>query len=176
VARHALDPDEARQWAVTALRLVREAFPAYHANYTDPDMWSTYARLLPHALVVTDHAQAYGIEPETVAWLYNEAGWYLRQRADHRLARLLHERALAIREARLGADHPDTAASLTNLALALHAQGDHDAARPLYERALSIREARLGADHPDTAHSLTNLALDFPPEGLCCCATARLVM
>jgi Tfp pilus assembly protein PilF len=73
-------------------------------------------------------------------------------------ARRLHERALAIREARLGPDHPDTAQSLNNLAVVLYNQGDLDGARPLHERALAIYETRLGTDHPDTVRSRQNLA------------------
>jgi hypothetical protein len=82
----------------------------------------------------------------------------LWQRAELQQARRLHERALAIYEARLGAEHPDTATSLNNLALVLRDQGDLDGARPLHERALAIREARLGPDHPETAKSRRNLA------------------
>ena len=50
------------------------------------------------------------------------------------------ERALSIRETRLGADHPDAAHSLTNLAAVLVDQGNPGGAIPLYERALAIRE------------------------------------
>ena len=78
-------------------------------------------------------------------------------------ARPLFERALAIREKALGPDHPDTAASLNNLAVLLQAQGDLAAARPLYERALAICEKALGPDHPDTATSLNNLAAASGP-------------
>jgi hypothetical protein len=84
--------------------------------------------------------------PEGTAW------------ATFKTIRTLHERALAIFEARLGADHPDTATSLTNLATVLYAQGNLDGARVLYERALAIYEARLGPDHPDTARSRERLA------------------
>jgi tetratricopeptide (TPR) repeat protein len=73
-------------------------------------------------------------------------------------AHTLHQRALTIREARLGADHPDTATSLSNLANVLYNQGDLDGARTLYQRALTILEARLGADHPDTVQSRQRLA------------------
>ncbi len=63
----------------------------------------------------------------------------------------LYERALRIREAQLGADHPYTALSLNNLAVLYKSMGQYDKALPLCERALRIREAQLGADHPDTA-------------------------
>jgi tetratricopeptide (TPR) repeat protein len=82
----------------------------------------------------------------------------MHAQGDLQAARALQERALAIREARLGADHSDTAWSLHNLAAVLHDQGDLDRARTLLERALAIRWARLGADHPDTVQSRQRLA------------------
>ena len=57
-------------------------------------------------------------------------------------ARPLIERAVAIREKVLGPEHPDTAVSLSNLAILLQAQGDLAGARPLYERALASRSGK----------------------------------
>jgi hypothetical protein len=54
---------------------------------------------------------------------------------------------VAICEKVLGPEHPDTAASLNNLARLLKAQGDLAGARPLHERALAIREKVLGPEH-----------------------------
>jgi Tfp pilus assembly protein PilF len=72
---------------------------------------------------------------------------------------LLAQRALAIRQARLRPDHPDTAQSLNNLAGVLRDQGDLERARPLYERALAIYQARLDADHPAMVRSQQRLAM-----------------
>jgi CHAT domain-containing protein len=58
----------------------------------------------------------------------------------------------------LGPDHPEVAASATNLAYVLSRSGDDEAARPLYQRALGIWEKSLGADHPKVATALVNLA------------------
>ena len=162
VIRHGLDRERQQSRAATVLRLVRAASPHAH---TDPDAWPAYARLLPQVLAVTGHAEALDIEPETTTWLLADTGLYLWRRADHQQARRLFERALAINEARLGADHPETATSLNNLALILADQGDLAGARRLHERALSNREAHLGADHPTTAQSLSNLAVVLRAQG-----------
>jgi hypothetical protein len=106
VTRHQLDPEQQRHWATIAPGLVRAGFPD---RLGDPTVWPAYAQLLPHALVVIDHASAHGIEAEATTWLLREAGAYLSQRAEHQQARALFERALTIDEARLGADHPSTA-------------------------------------------------------------------
>ena len=103
----------------------------------------------------------------------NNLGAVLRAQGDLEGARGYYERALAIREKALGADHPDVATSLNNLgALAYaqgdlegargyleRAQGDLEGARGYHERALAIWEKALGADHPDVATSLNNLGL-----------------
>jgi tetratricopeptide (TPR) repeat protein len=123
------------------------------------------ARLLPHALAATDHAQALGVDPIATAGLLHQAGRYLWSRAEYTQAKALHQRALSIREAEFGPDHPDTAHSLHNLANVLYAQGDLDDARSLYERALSIRETRLGADHPWTATILNDLGVILRGQG-----------
>jgi tetratricopeptide (TPR) repeat protein len=78
---------------------------------------------------------------------------------------LLRQDALAISEKTLGPEHPDTAASLNNLAVLLHDQGDYAGARPLYERALAIREKALGPEHPETATSLNSLARVLHDQG-----------
>ena len=74
-------------------------------------------------------------------------------------AKLHYERALAITEAVQGADHPDVAVILNNLAIVLEDMGDLDAGKPLYERALAILEHVLGPEHPSVAALLNNLAI-----------------
>jgi tetratricopeptide (TPR) repeat protein len=162
VIRDRLDPERQRQVVAVALRLLEAAFPNAH---TDPDAWPAYAQLLPHALAVTGHAETLEVDLKRVAWLLSDAGLYLWQRADHPQARALFERVLAVSEARLGADHPWTATSLSNLASVLAEQGDLDRARAEYERALSIHEAHQGADHPTTANTLSNLASVLAEQG-----------
>jgi Tetratricopeptide repeat len=70
----------------------------------------------------------------------------------------------------LGAEHPDTANSLNNLAGLLYSQGGYDGARPLYERALAISEKVLEAERTlwsDRAKSSESNAHDVrisPPD------------
>ena len=56
---------------------------------------------------------------------------------------------LAIRAEALGPAHPDTAASLNNLAYLLWDLADLAGARLLFERALTIIERVLRAEHPN---------------------------
>jgi hypothetical protein len=53
-----------------------------------------------------------------------------------------------LRESQLGADHPQVATDLNNLAYLYKSQGRYSEAEPLFLRSLSIRESQLRADHP----------------------------
>jgi tetratricopeptide (TPR) repeat protein len=53
-------------------------------------------------------------------------------------------------ERQLGADHPDVATSLNNLASLYDSQGKYSEAEPLYLRAIQILEKVLGSEHPNT--------------------------
>jgi len=77
----------------------------------------------------------------------------------------LAESVLATRERVLGAEHPDVAMSLNNLAALYRAKGDYRHAEPLYVRALAITEKALGAEHPYVATALNNLALMYFTKG-----------
>jgi tetratricopeptide (TPR) repeat protein len=88
-----------------------------------------------------DEATAPKAVEQRTADLLSFAGQYrLYALAAYVEARPLFERALAIREKVLGAEHPDTTESLNDLASLLQAQGDLAAARPVHERALAISE------------------------------------
>lgn len=95
----------------------------------------------------------------TEAWRLNDLAIVLVRTGAYAEARVLHERALAIRERALGPDHPDVAESLNHLALVHHSTGAYAEARALHERVLAIWEQTLGPDHPHVAASLNNLAI-----------------
>jgi serine/threonine protein kinase/tetratricopeptide (TPR) repeat protein len=78
-------------------------------------------------------------------------------RADH--AKTLFTKALAIRRARLGVDHPDTLATWSRLALALREVGDASEAIAIGGSVKDAQIRLLGEDHPDTLFTLRNLAL-----------------
>jgi tetratricopeptide (TPR) repeat protein len=166
VVRVQLGPAKQLQGAATtAVRLVRAAFPPERTELISLDAWPIYERLLPHALTVIGHAERLGIDPGATAWLLNEAGTYLWERADYGRASSLIERGLAIRESRLGANHPHTARSLNCLGVVLLMQGDYERGGALHKRALAIREARLGPNHLDIGESLHNLAFGLREQG-----------
>ena len=104
-------------------------------------------------------------QPTVEASLRNTLGltyWHLG-RPD--LAVRQHERALELREAVLGPDHPDTVISRNNLALAYKDSGQPALAIPLFERALEAFRRLRGPDHPDTLACQNNLALAYQGAG-----------
>jgi hypothetical protein len=58
----------------------------------------------------------------------------------------------------LGAEHPATLRSMSDLASTLWNQGDLSGARALSEQVLAVRRRVLGEEHPDTLTSMNNLA------------------
>jgi hypothetical protein len=77
----------------------------------------------------------------------------------------LYRRALATRERVLGAEHPDTLASVISLAGCLDNLGQLDEATPLHQRGVDGLERYLGADRPDVLTSLNNLAHSYRKSG-----------
>jgi len=73
-----------------------------------------------------------------------------RRAGDYLGAKVPYERALAIRQERLGDQDPDTVAAITSVGLAHKERGEYVEARRYFERALSI--------NPDTVANLNNLA------------------
>ncbi len=66
--------------------------------------------------------------------------------------------ALAVRERRLGDDHPDTLDAQDVLATSLQQQGKFDEAEGLFRRVLQARQRALGDTHRSTVVSMNNLA------------------
>jgi tetratricopeptide (TPR) repeat protein/tRNA A-37 threonylcarbamoyl transferase component Bud32 len=94
----------------------------------------------------------------TIGQTYHKLGKYAA--AEPQLAR-----ALALREAALGPDHPDTLESVNDLALVYQAKGDYGTAEALFQRSLAGAEAALGPDHRDTLKYLSTLALLYQAKG-----------
>jgi Tetratricopeptide repeat len=109
-------------------------------------------------VTAAEHGQQLDVQQEGGLRLRQWAGSYLWRRGQYRQALALDEQTLTRRQQVLGDDHPDTLASMNNLAATRHALGDLDGAHQLGEQALAARRRALGDDHPDTLLSMNNLA------------------
>ncbi len=153
VLRDAMGPETAQQWTARAVQAVNAAFPE-----VEFPQWSDCERCLPHALICITWIEHGNIPVPEAVRLLTQAGLYLKERALYTEAESPLQQALTICEQQLGAQHPNTAASLHNLAWLCEKQGKYAEAESLLQRALAIREQQLGAQHPDTAASLHRLA------------------
>ena len=122
-----------------------------------PAAWQRARHLDPLALALVAREFPSSCETEACRLLLRLAS-YRRFLADHASDRQLSERALAIAEEALGADHAITATALANLGSSLTMLSDLAGARLLCERALAIREKVLGLDHLLTAKILQQFA------------------
>ena len=161
VLKESMNKQTRRKWAERTVRAVNLAFP----DVTDVTLWKQCERYLPHALVCATLIKEYGFEFAEASRLLNQTAYYLYSRALYTQAEPVSQRALAIREQRLGDDHPDTVSSIDNLAELYRAQGKYSEAVLLCRRALEIREQKFGPTHPDTASSLNNLARLYLNQG-----------
>ncbi len=75
------------------------------------------------------------------------------------------ERAHKIYSKHLGPDHPDTLASMINLANGYYALGRHADALKLREKTLALMRPKLGPDHPHTLGAMNNLATSYATVG-----------
>ena|GEM_PF-296267 len=150
-------PQDARTtWAEAAVRLLDGAFPF---DSDDVRTWGECSLLLPHALAAAGHGERLKVAPEATGRLLNQAGLYLKGRAQFAEAKQAFERALAIDEAAYGPNHPTVARDVNNLGLVLRELGDLAGAREHIQRALAIDEAAYGPNHPTVAIDVNNLGL-----------------
>jgi class 3 adenylate cyclase/tetratricopeptide (TPR) repeat protein len=140
------------------VRQLGRAVAALDAVFPDQQFktWERAERLLPHVLALAGWIREYGAEPDGAPELLNKAGRYLAQRGRYPESEAISRGALALAE-RLGAEHPEVATSLGNIAIVLQRSGRYAEAQPLYERSLEIRERVLEPDHPSLAISNSNL-------------------
>jgi nephrocystin-3 len=158
---------EAQNWERLKVALTnKDIFEAVYDNRSNQELLSYWLQLEQdaNADVERDYEEAWNkwaFEETTEATgdIASNLGSFLRDAGRYkefteRLTRL----ACEIVEKAQGPEHPDTGASLNNLALLLQDKADYDAAEPLYRRALAIAEKAQGPEHPDTGRSLSNLA------------------
>ncbi len=110
-------------------------------------------------------ASAFKDQPGVEASIRNALGetyYYLNEPA---LATRQFERALELRRATLGPDHPDTLAAVDNLGMAFQSSGRFAEALPLLEDNLKRRRAQAGPDKSNTMVAINNLANAYRTAG-----------
>ncbi len=109
--------DELREsggWDAAIVRTLRAVAPPN--PWKNPAVWPRWQQLLPHVLAATDASRSLDPVVDQVAWLLDYAAHYRDTRGEPRAALPLARRAHTLYRDRLGADHPDTLGSASNLA------------------------------------------------------------
>ncbi len=75
------------------------------------------------------------------------------------------ERMVALYRSELGAEHPDLAHAICDLAMALGVTGDYTAAEPLFREAMKMNRRLLDAKDPELASSLNSFATFMADRG-----------
>jgi tetratricopeptide (TPR) repeat protein len=145
---------DAQRWNQSFLALIAREFP-----YPDFKNWAKCQQLLPHVESLYNSELSGDQSAHEWAKVLNYAARYMQTAlGKYDEAEKLNRRALEGYEKELGAQHPGTLMSVSNLASVLQDQGKYDEAERLNRRALEGREKELGAQHPHTLTSVDNLA------------------
>ena len=139
--RRSLEPPVARTRLIEALTLVDAAFVG---DPEDVRTWPVLNLLAPHVEVLVWAADRIGVVDPTLRLMVS-LGILFHTQALYAQAEPLLRRALAIDEASYGAENPDVAIRLNNLAQLLQDTNRVGEAEPLMRRALAIDEASYGA-------------------------------
>jgi hypothetical protein len=106
------------------------------ADYNEAD-WNLWKRLAPHLDAVVESSERCNMENQALSLLCSQYGLWLYYQARHEMSEPLMRRALGIDEKSFGADHPNVAIDLNNLAQLLQATNRLGEAELLMRRALT---------------------------------------
>lgn len=156
VLQDTLSEQEQVAWIKRVISAINQVFP--EVKYAT---WGRCERLLPHMLLCARQTLSWGQANDELATLLLKAGKYLMARIQYQEVEQLLRRALHMREAMLGPEHPDVAEALNMLGNLYYYQGRYAEAEVFYQKVLAIREQTLDAEHPDLASAFRNLGIVY---------------
>jgi len=167
VVKDVMDEDTQRLWAECAVRLVNRIFPDLGPMpvYEETSAWLRSQHYYPQAQVCMELIERWNMTSPEAIRLFAQAGNYFYKLARYSQAEELFRKVLAIRERVVGAEHPDVAESLSDLAIFSSYRGNYAQTELLYQRSLAIFEKTLGPEHPTVAKVLQFLATHYHHRG-----------
>jgi tetratricopeptide (TPR) repeat protein len=156
--------DEWTSWNQKSLRQISNTFPwPKHENRA---MWTMY---VPHAQCIIATCNI-GLrkteETKELLWrLLSNLGGCCQIKGQYAEAEAMNRQTLELKETVLGKEHPDTLASMNNLAVSLRQQGKYVEAEAMHRQTLELKETVLGKEHPDTLMSMMGLASSLGQQG-----------
>jgi tetratricopeptide (TPR) repeat protein/predicted Ser/Thr protein kinase len=123
----------------------------YHlAQHEQGRVWGTLGEMLIERLGLAESLRE--------AAVLGALGGVANVRGEYDEALKLFHRALEIKQAILGENHPGVANTINSIGVVRFNQAGGDDALEYFRRSLSIEQATLGPEHPGVANSLNNLA------------------
>ena len=157
VTRERLAESDSKSVLQDTLEVLSDYLPS-ELSPGDIRSWPRWDPIRTHAATLLKHADEQGIVTTTTTRLMNDFGLLLYAKGLWNEAEPLMRRVLAIDEESYGAEHPNVAIRLNNLAQLLQTTNRLTEAEPLMRRALAIDEQSYGVEHPGVAIRLSNLA------------------
>jgi tetratricopeptide (TPR) repeat protein len=142
------------RWRSEAIKVIARLFPS--GQY---ETWSDCQILLPHAREIMSSRVTDQQDLLSLALVNTNLGWFYMLKGNLIRAEPTLQEAIVVMEKELGANHPDTLTSVSNLASVLERLGRYEEAESMNRQALEERKKELRANHPDTLTSVNNLAL-----------------
>lgn len=162
--RSLLGSEQQFAWLMTALRVVREAFPV-ESRYIPPI--PACSMLLRHVFAVTAWSERSTQLREGTGLLLNHVGLYLHACKELPAARACFERSIRLAESFHGPVHPAVAARANSLGVVLQDMKLYDEARASYARAFQICEAVYGPARDAAMGPAHRSMLTMPSRNLC---------
>jgi tetratricopeptide (TPR) repeat protein len=156
MTKERLDDDNNRYWIEVAIDVMKENF-IYNKNNVESWEWSS--RLLPHVMILLNHADSLGIVTASLGDLLNHIGSFLIIRCEFQKAKVILNLALSIIEEVHGSDHPETANVICNLGRVYRNLAEFSKSKEFFERALEIDKAAHGLNHPNVGRDIDNLGI-----------------
>ena len=121
--------------------------------------------VIMHFSVVHWREAKFGGLDERTLVAYGNLGEALREQGDWTKAEIYAKRAFNGQTETLGAEHPSTLTSMTDLAWTFWYQGRWPEAEELDVQVLETSKRVMGAEHPSTLNSMANLASTYRNQG-----------
>jgi tetratricopeptide (TPR) repeat protein len=148
-------------WAEKALLILSDLYP--YGSHENRGICNEY---LPHAYAVLGYKLPFSANTAVAraSLLYCISGLRFQQGQWNNTEELLIE-VKDLQKKGLGAEHPSTLVSMTDLAKTYRNQGRWKDAEELGVLVMEKQKIVLGAEHPDTLISMSNVALAYSSQG-----------
>ena len=148
-----------KEWTAKVTTRLANVFPTN--DFRNRSIWRAY---LPHAQYILE-SDLLPVHDTARLLLLEKFGLCLLSDGRYIEAENPFLQVMEVRIKLQGQTHPDTLASIANLASTLWNQGRWNEAEELFTQEMTTRMDVLGQDHPDTLASVANLASTFWNQG-----------